>query len=137
MDRDYNEETYSFYQDELIHIYGRILFKLIYLISEIAIEQSFYSNSDDNEQNVYDENKNDSGDEGMKEVMEQHRLLALIKYILKTISLKTLIKKCGLKTTYFQFMIVNFSLSNHTPKVTNSLTQEILKNPLLYIFTLF
>lgn len=129
IDRDYDESSNSFYDPQVVPVYGSMLVKIINSLTDIAIEQSFFSNIEDpkkdnkSDHDDADDDDDYSGDEDDRpsssannEQRDQNRLLTLLKYILKTVNLKTLVK-CGFNRVHVQFLIINFSLSRLTPKV--------------------
>ena len=84
-------------------IYGETFLKIIPKLNELAIEESFFSDDETDTQTLF-----------------QDVLLSLIRYVLKTVSIKSLIKS-GLKQKSFQFVIVTFCRSIYIPHVNSFL----------------
>lgn len=104
-----------------MQLYGRTLLKLTAWdqLGEILLEQSLYSNTGRNEE------RNDYDDDWSMQVVqspqdeyrEQQRLLALVKYTLKCVDLRCILRHLPLTKVHYRFLVVNFSLSPQTPKV--------------------
>ena len=94
---EYNSESDEFYDSQSVSFYGSILCKLLPKMSDLAIEESFYSESDSTTES-------------------QDTLMALVYFILKTIRIKTLFS-IGFRPKHLQFIIINFPQSSYLPKV--------------------
>jgi hypothetical protein len=77
-------------------------------INDFAIDESFYS--DDEDRSEY-----------------QDDILSLIRFILKSINLKTLLR-LGFKNKHLLFFIINFTQSPYIPKVQTFLLNLCLLN---------
>lgn len=87
-------------------MYGQMLIKLIPLLTDLGINESFYSGQ---EMESLDE-KSDF----------QYHFLALTNYVLKSVELKSIVS-LGMKPKHLQFLIIHFTNSIMIPEVTNSI----------------
>ena len=94
---EFDTENELFYDQSSIPLYGTTLLELIPKMSDIALDESFYSESD----SITD---------------SQNTLLALIYYTIKSVKLKTLFHM-GFKPKHLQFIIINFPQSIYLPRV--------------------
>lgn len=100
---DYDEKNFSFKSKVVTNIYETILSRLIHVITDLSIEQSFYVDDESEEE-----------DESL--ILFQEEALSLLKYILKCIRLKPLFKM-GYSYRHIQFLIINFTQSTCIPEV--------------------
>lgn len=118
IDIDFNEETLGFREpDCLTELYGSLIVRVIEQLNDFTIEQSFYVDDDGNF--FENDEKNESS--------FQSDALSLLRYVLKTVSLKKLLK-LGFKQRHLQFIIINFSKSPFIPKVSTFITETFKQN---------
>ena len=107
-DMDYTEEAFDFTNATDKQIYGRTFVQIIPKLGDVVIDESFYCDENDDSADISD---------------FQDHLLSLIRYIFKTVSVRSLVK-LGLKQKHFQFIIVNFCRSEYLPQVNKSYEQD-------------
>lgn len=134
IDVDYSQEKRAFIRDELIELYGRVLVEIATWshLGEMILEKSFFSNTGSDIELVDYEIESSSSSSNsqpetesarkkrshaVNECRDQQSLLALIKYILKTVDLVYILRRCSINKIHFRFLIVNFSLSPQASKV--------------------
>lgn len=137
IDVDYSQEKRAFIRDELIELYGRVLVEIATWshLGEMILEKSFFSNTGSDielvdyeiESSASSINASSSQPEtesarkkrthAVNECRDQQSLLALIKYILKTVDLVYILRRLSINKIHFRFLIVNFSLSPQASKV--------------------
>lgn len=83
-------------------MYGQMLIELIPLLSDLGINESFYSGK---EMEALDEKSN-----------FQYHFLSLTNYVLKTMELKSIVS-LGMKPKHLQFLIIHFTTANMIPEV--------------------
>ena len=100
LDADYNHKKKCFLYPSLLPMYGKILLRLIPLLSDLAIDESFYCTK------------------GIPSSEFQCHFLALTNFAIKTIELKSLLS-LGMKPKHLQFLIIHFASSIMTTEVVH------------------
>lgn len=95
---DLDQTELSFRDESMTEIYGSILARLIPNLCDLAINESFY------------------GDEENDYSLFQSSFLSLIFYVIKTVSLKSILA-AGFRAKHLQFLIIHFTKSPEIPKV--------------------
>jgi len=95
---EFDQEKLVFRDEGLVKMYGSILAKQLPSLCDLAINESFYGDE-----------KNDCS-------MFQSAFLSLIVYIIKTVSLKTIVS-VGFKLKHLKFLIIHFTKAPQIPEV--------------------
>jgi hypothetical protein len=95
---EFDQAKLVFHDERLVEMYGSILAKQIPSLCDLAINESFY------------------GDEENDYSMFQSAFLSLIVYVIKTVSLKTIFS-VGFKPKHLQFLIIHFTKAPQIPEV--------------------
>lgn len=113
-DSEYDSQKCMFLEGSSVSYYGSVLIKIMPQISEFAIDESFFTESEDQSE-------------------LQENLLTLVYFILKTIRLRTLFQ-IGFKPCHLQFIIVNFAKSLLLPKIILAIVENLRNStsPVLY-----
>lgn len=111
MDSEYDKEKKAFNKRSLAPLYGRLLINLIPYITDLGIDESFYSE----EENATFQNK----------------FLSLAIYILKTVKLSSIVAH-GLKPKHLQFLIIHFTKSHLIPEILLAIAENLKDDSKLY-----
>jgi hypothetical protein len=98
---EFDEDRLEF-ADPVNKIYGQAFYRIIPKLIDLIVEESLCVNENP-----------------MKKTQKEHSsvMLSIIRYVLKTISIKSLIK-AGIKEIHLEFIIKNFCHSKFAPKVS-------------------
>lgn len=113
MDNEYDSINKCFTHPKLVSRYGAILFRIIHCLNDLTIDESFYC----------DEEADYSG--------FQEELLVLVNYVLKSVSLGSIIR-IGFKPKHLQFLIIHFTKSPYVPEIILSISENLHNSSQLY-----
>ena len=115
---EFDEDKLDFVNPVSKILYGQAFYSIIPKLSDLIVKESLYKNEN-------------FAKKTQKDYDYQNIVLSIVRFNLKTVSIKSLIK-VGLKETNLEFLLLNFCQSRLLPKIIEAFSSNLKDSSLLF-----